>query len=125
FVQDPKNPILAMRDKSSLDARYLEAIAGFAFRPKQYDWVAVLARAGRVIDRRPIDVAMALYDEQRSDLVAVAPSFETPFKVGLAFKAAYKHVHSIVTDVPESTSHVVLSVNRLDYHLLPQLDLTA
>lgn len=125
FVQDPKNPILAMRDKSSLDARYLEAIAGFAFRPKQYDWVAVLARAGRVIDRRPIDVAMALYDEQRSDLVAVAPSFETPFKVGLAFKVAYKHVNSIVTDVPESTSHVVLSVNRIDYHLLPQLDLTA
>lgn len=125
FVQDPKNPILSMRDQSSLDARYLEAIAGFAFRPKQYDWVAVLARAGRVIDRRPIDVVAQMYDEQQSDVVALAPSFETPFNVGLSFKLAYKHVRSIVTDMPEATSHVVLNVNRVDYHLLPQLDLSA
>lgn len=125
FVQDPSHSLLEMREKSALDARYLEAIGGVALRPKNYDWLALLARGGRVIDRRPLDVALRLYDEQQSDVVALAPSFETPFNVGLSFKLAYKHVRSIVTGVPESTSHVVLNVNRVDYHVLPQLDLTA
>lgn len=122
FMRDALNadPVAAAR--YVLDARYLEAIAGFAIRPKQYDWLAVLARAGRVIDRRPMELGQ--WDEQQSDVVSVAPSFETPFRLGVAAKVAYKHVRALVSGMPEQNSHNFLGVFRLDYHVLPQLDLT-
>mgnify|MGYP003339273455 CR=1 FL=1 len=55
----------------ALDARYLEATMGLALRPVQYDWFALLAKVGRVIDRRPVDLVNRSWDTQVADIVSV------------------------------------------------------
>lgn len=125
FTQAPEGGLTSVFDAPTLDARYLEATAGLALRPTQYDWMSLLAKVSRVIDRRPLDLATGAADMQTADVLSLSPTFETPFRVGFAHKLALKHVLSQVTGVPDARSLVLLNVNRVDLHVLPQLDVSA
>ncbi len=104
------------------EARWVELTAGLAFRPVRWDTLAVLFKATHLIDQRPLDLVSGLTDEQVSDVVSISPTLELPWRFSLAEKLAYKHARALLADGPALDTHTWLWVNRLDFHLLQQLD---
>jgi hypothetical protein len=109
---------------SRSEARWVELTAGLALRPVATDFIAVLFKATRLIDQRPIDLTSGASDEQSSDIFSISPTLELPFGLALAEKLAYKHVHAVLAGASEVDTHLWLWVNRLDWHALKQLDLS-
>lgn len=106
------------------DARWVEASLALSYRPVQYDTVAALFKYTRLLDLRPLDLATGLHDEVVADVLAISPTLELPFRLGIAQKLAYKHSRLSADGLPAASADTVLSVSRLDFHLLPELDLS-
>ena len=85
----------------------------------------MLFKVTHLLDQRPVDLTSGLTDEQSSEVLSISPTLELPLRIAIAEKIAWKHLRSRVADGPTVSADLLLWVNRLDWHVVQQLDLSA
>ncbi|MFT7579101.1 MAG: hypothetical protein ACI9MR_000763, partial [Myxococcota bacterium] len=112
----------------------LEATAGLAYRPLSVDWLALIVRYSRAVDRERSSGSPGLAGlgglgglsgaanpvEQKTvtDLGSIAAIFELPGRLQLTEKIAYRHMKVDVTELPQSESDMLFWINRLAFNLV-------
>jgi hypothetical protein len=110
--------------ESGTEARLLEGSVGFAFRPDSYDWIALLGKYTLLLDRRPVDLVMDAREESENHVFTVMPVVDIPaLRLQLVEKFAWKHTRASTSGLPDASGDVLLWINRLNFHLLANLDL--
>ena len=110
--------------ESGTEARLLEGSVGFAFRPERYDWIALLGKYTLLLDRRPVDLLMGAREESENHVFTVMPVVDIPaLRLQLVEKFAWKHTRASTSGLPDASGDVLLWINRLNFHLLANLDL--
>ncbi|MBI3071047.1 MAG: DUF11 domain-containing protein [Deltaproteobacteria bacterium] len=99
------------------DAESLELTTGLAFRPVQYDWVNLIFKYTKFIDQRPIDPLAGTKERLHTDVVAINPIFETPFRLQLSLKFAWKRDREKIADLPIAVVDSLQWIARAAYHL--------
>ena len=107
------------------EAELIEGTVGLAWRPKRTDWAAALLRYTKRYEQLPVDLTQSLATREESDVVALIPIFELPYRLQIVEKLAYKRTASRVEAVPSVVSHTLLWINRLNYHLTNTWDIGA
>ena len=105
-----------------IDARLLESAVGMAYRPKHNDWFHFLVRWSKQVDRRPGALLDGEVHETHSDVVSATPVIDTPYRVQLVNKIAYRVLRDRTADMPEATSESLLTLHRVNYRILDELD---
>jgi len=109
--------------EAGTEARLLEGSAGFAFRPVRYDWVAVLGKYTLLLDRRPLDLLAGVSAETENHVFSLMPVVDIPaLRLQLVEKFAWKFVRASTTGLPDASGDVILWINRLNFHLIRNLD---
>lgn len=72
-------------------ARFVEATAGWAFRPIEQDWLDILVKYSFIYDRRP-----AAASGESSHVVALVPILDLPWSLRLSGKLAFKRTEADV-----------------------------
>ena len=103
-------------------AEILEWGLGLSYRPVGVHWLAVLTKYGKRYEQRPIDVALELPGREENDVVTFMPMFELPYDLQLVGKIAYRRYALRTAQIPTVTSHSLLALSRLNYHLAEQWD---
>lgn len=113
----------------AIEARFLEATAGAAWRPAESDRVSMLGRYSFILDSRPLGLTGGLAHDKSAHVFALSPIFELPFHLQLVEKLAWKRETSrfavTPTDGLETRTDAFLWINRLNLHLIGALDLGA
>lgn len=105
------------------EARLLEGSAGFAFRPVRYDWIALLGKYTLLLDRRPVELLAGVSQESENHVFTVMPVIEiTALRLQLVEKFALKYIRSTTSGLPDASGHLLLWINRLNFHLVRNLD---
>lgn len=105
------------------EARLMEGSAGIALRPLRCDWVAVLAKYTLLLDRRPADLLAGASEENENHVVTLMPVVDIPaLRLQLVEKFAFKYLRVSATGLPDTSGHVILWINRLNFHLFRNLD---
>jgi uncharacterized repeat protein (TIGR01451 family) len=101
-------------------ARFVEATAGWAYRPLQLDWLDILVKYSFLYDLRPVDVA-GLSSIDLSHVVSLAPVVDLPRGLRLSGKLAWKRTTSqselVLGQGLDSTVDTLLGLVRLGYLL--------
>lgn len=98
-------------------ARYTALTTGWAYRPLEHDWFAVLARYSFLTDKRPVLSGMNAMDS-RSHVAALIPIVDLPHDLTLAGKVAFKRTEAISTmdgDDTDLSADSILWLLRLGY----------
>jgi len=103
-------------------AMFEEESLGVAFRPVRHDRFNALARFTRLVDQRGVAVDANLASKTISDVLSGEWSLQLGKKLEWVEKTAYKVSTEEYPDSPPFTGHTLLSLNRLNYHLLSQVD---
>ena len=103
-------------------AEILEWGMGLAYRPSGVHWLALLAKYGKRYEQRPVDVALELPGREENDVVTFMPIFELPYDLQLVGQLAYRRFAVRTDQVPTVTSHSLLALSRLNYHLADAWD---
>jgi hypothetical protein len=116
-------------DRHLAESLWLASSLGLAYRPVQDDRFALLLKATHLVDQRPLDLALGTSDRQVSEVLSIAPVFESPWRVGLSEKVALKRTRMQVgigegLRPPEALAYALLWINRLDTHATDHLDLS-
>jgi len=106
-----------------VDARLLEGSVGLAFRPVGHDWFHGLLRYSARLDRRPGGLLGGEIHETESHVVSVVPVIDTPHNVQLVNKVAFRAALDRTADLDEVRSDSLLTLHRVNYHVLPEVDL--
>jgi hypothetical protein len=121
-LQTSRNGVVYV--ESGTEARLLEGSVGFAFRPQSYDWLAVLSKYTMLLDRRPLDLLMGVSAESENHVFTVMPVIDIPaLSLQLVEKFAFKYVRAATSGLPDASGHVILWINRLNFHLIRNLDI--
>jgi uncharacterized repeat protein (TIGR01451 family) len=108
-------------------ARFLEATAGFAYRPLRFDWLDVLFRYSFLLDQRPLGPEGERAEDQ-AHVVAVAPVATLPLRLKLSGKLAWKHTRAeselIADQTLAAATDAVLFLVRLGYRFTGKWDLS-
>jgi hypothetical protein len=99
------------------EAESLELTTGLAFRPVQHDFVNLIFKYTKFIDQRPIDPLQGTSERTHSDVIAVNPIFETPFRLQLSLKFAWKRDREKIADLPIAVVDTLQWIARAAYHL--------
>jgi len=106
------------------ESRLMEGSAGFAFRPVSYDWAALLGKYTLLLDRRPLDLLAGVSSESENHVFTVMPVIDiSVLRLQLVEKFAFKYVRSSTTGLPDASGHIILWINRLNFHLVRNLDI--
>jgi hypothetical protein len=121
-LQTSRNGVVYV--ESGTEARLLEGSVGFAFRPQSYDWLAVLSKYTMLLNRRPLDLLMGVSAESENHVFTVMPVIDIPaLSLQLVEKFAFKYVRAATSGLPDASGHVILWINRLNFHLIRNLDI--
>lgn len=105
-------------DTTFAEARFIEATAGWAYRPLRLDWLDVLVKYSYLLDMRPIGLNGQAIENQ-SHVFSVAPIVELPYRFQLSAKLAWKRTATdaeIIEDqVLSATVDAFLWLTRLSY----------
>ena len=112
-----KNLTLALTE-----ARHLALSAGIAFRPVQYNWIAVLLKYTRYVTQRPLNLLEGRFEQQDMDVVTLMPIFNLPYGFQIVEKFAWRRARERYGDLQPATSDTLLWINRLNYHLTNYID---
>lgn len=106
------------------EAELVEGTMGIAWRPVRTDWAAALLRYTKRYEQLPVqDLSAGLVTREESDVLAIIPIFELPYRLQLVEKLAYKRTASRVEAIPSVVSHTLLWINRLNFHLTDTWDI--
>ncbi len=106
-----------------IEAKFSEQSMGLAYRPVAHDRLNGLARYTHLSDQRPVQPGQLLAGETAKDILAVEWSFDLTHSLEWVGKQAFRIKQETWADYPGTTTHTYLSVQRLNYHLKPTLDL--
>ena len=113
---------LAQDLATSQRSAYLEeGSVGFALRPITHDWFSVLAKLSRRVDVRPLTLEGGSVDDTAIHTFSIEPVLETPWKIQLVEKLAFKHMSVALDDVPKADAITLLWINRVNWHVLGTL----
>lgn len=110
------NQVLAMFEEMSV---------GLAYRPVKHDRFNALARYTRLINQPTVTVDADVANKTISDIFSGEWSLQLCNKLEWVDKTAYKVMTESYTDRPSFTSHTLLSLHRLNYHMFSQIDAAA
>ena len=106
------------------EARIVESSFGLAFRPVHYDWIALLGKYTILVERRPVDLLNGLSEQSESHVFTIMPILELPaLRLQLVEKFAWKFVREQVDGMPNASGHTILLINRLNFHIIDELDI--
>ena len=103
-------------------ARFAEQSVGVAYRPVQNDRFNALARYTRLEDQKGVATDANLASKTVSNVFSGECSLQLGKKLEWVEKTAYKVQCEDFVDRPSFTGHTLLSLHRLNYHLLSQVD---
>ena len=110
---------------SSTDARFIEATAGWAYRPLRIDWLDLLFRYSFLLDMRPVGTDGTSI-ENRSHVLALAPIVSLPFDLKLSGKLAWKRSESdaelLADQLLSARTDAVLALARLSWGFVGKWD---
>jgi hypothetical protein len=108
-------------------ARFIEATAGWAYRPLQLDWLDLLVKYSFLLDLRPVGLDGQGVENQ-SHVFSLAPIVDLPFRLRYSGKLAWKRTLSeaelIDDQVLRSTVDAMLWLTRLGYRLTDHWDVS-
>jgi hypothetical protein len=120
-LETSRNGVVYVEDGT--EARLLEGSAGFAFRPVRYDWIALLGKYTLLLDRRPLDLLAGVSQESENHVFTIMPVVDIPaLRLQLVEKFAWKYIRSTTAGLPDASGHLLLWINRLNFHLVRNLD---
>lgn len=97
-------------------ARFVEATAGWAYRPLAADWLDLLFRYSFLLDQRPVGAAGEALT-QRSHVLAIAPVVQLPWRLKVSGKLAWKRTEAnaeLLTDqILSSQVNAMLALARV------------
>ncbi len=106
-------------------ARYMEATAGWAYRPRGHDWLQVLARYSYLRDQRPLTILGDGVDGQ-SHVFAAIPLAKLPYNLRLSGKVAFKHTQAVALmdgdETIDVSNNALLWLLRLGYAFYDKWD---
>jgi hypothetical protein len=111
------------RTSGGLEARMLETSVGLAYRPVMHDWFHALARWSRLAELRPGRLTEEIYHERLTDVISFTAVFDTPIKLQIVNKFAMRFLRDrSEKSLNEGKSNNLLTLHRLNYRLLPEVD---
>ena len=111
------------RDLGTIDAEFEERSLGLAFRPVTHDRFNGLFRYTRLLDHPPLAPGETESVRSVRDVLSVDWSLEINRFLEWAEKEALRVKTERAGAGPSATTHTLLSIHRLNYHLWKQLDL--
>jgi hypothetical protein len=107
-------------------ARFVEATAGWAYRPLKIDWLDILFKYSFLLDMRPIGLDGETIENQ-SHVISFNPIIDLPMKLQLSGKFAWKRTMSeaeLIEDQKlKATVDAFLWLTRLGYRFYGRWDL--
>ncbi len=110
------------RTTGQLEARLLETSVGLAYRPVLHDWFHGLARWSQLVELRPGGLLEDEFHERQTDVFSVNPVIDTPVGLQLVNKFAMRLVRNRTADLDEQRTQSLLTVHRVNYRVLPEVD---
>lgn len=106
-------------------AEFRETGAGLAYRPVAHDWLNALAKYTRLSEMRPLNVGGLLSTVTESDVASLEWSMELNRYVEWVGKEAAKIKTEKTGEGSELESRTYLTIQRLNFHMTPRIDLGA
>jgi len=105
------------------EAKFAEQSIGLAYRPVAHDWLNGLARYTHLAEQRPLLQGQLEGEETAKDIASIEWSLDINPALEWVGKQAFKIKREQWVDYPAVKTHTYLSIQRLNYHLRPKLDL--
>jgi hypothetical protein len=112
------------RTLAQTEAELLEMSAGFAVRPRTWNWFNLLAKYTKFVEQRPVNLLDGFGERVSSDIFTIIPIFDLPKGFQIVEKFAFKREREFFVDLPPGFSDTFLWINRLNYHLTGWLDIS-
>jgi len=112
------------RTLASTEAEMLEMSAGFAVRPRDWNWFNLLAKYTKFVEQRPTNLTDGFSERVSSDIFAIIPIFDLPKGFQIVEKFAFKREREYFFDLPPGFSDTFLWINRVNYHLTNWIDVS-
>lgn len=109
------------RTLDRLEARFVEAGAGIAYRPVSFDRLNLLAKYTRLDDLRPDPLGMSL--RTMVNVVSVEAVFDITRRIQWVEKVAVKMRREADPLRPNPVSRTLLSIHRINYHVTSLWDI--
>ena len=107
-----------------IEARSLEAVAALAYRPAALDWFQLLLQYGHILERTPRSLLGGDVRETDADVLSVVPIIDTPWGIQVVEKLAYRRTRERALDLPERIGDTLLLINRLNWRVLKEVDIS-
>lgn len=105
------------------DAKYTKTLFGLAYRPGDSDRVNILARAGRIHERRSPAANTLLNPDSVSIVLSLEGIYDISHDLKMSEKIASKNVSELLDPLPRARTHTVLHITSFKWNMTSKWDL--